>query len=198
MPGVTVQRAPSTAAAAKALLLPENRTASAICSKLCVDLFPGLEVLLEGIEDRSPSGKLARESSPPNYSSFCADWLGEDNYTRFYVLATALDIPVPWTSPALTQRYGLLRMSIPRPDKPPPPSWTGPSVTDRIVAIALPMNRIDRRPSPDVDGNIDMYFVEVRDNRDDGATWAGRLEQAVERVKALGGDAVVLGFWEAY
>lgn len=74
----------STAAAAKSLA--ENLEAkgdAAICAKVCVDMYPGLNMLYEGIQD------------------------GTANQTRFMVMASHRDAPLP---PPTSRKYrGLIR-----------------------------------------------------------------------------------------
>ncbi|KAJ7632407.1 Prephenate dehydratase-domain-containing protein [Roridomyces roridus] len=75
-PSATLEKCTSTAAAAQAVLRTPN--SAAICSKICATVFEGLEVLFEGIQDRSA------------------------NCTRFYVLSTTQD-GVLWAEPTPTR-----------------------------------------------------------------------------------------------
>ncbi|KAJ7684965.1 Prephenate dehydratase-domain-containing protein [Mycena polygramma] len=85
-PSASLEKMASTAAAAEAVLTSSN--AAAICSKLCVTVFDGLELLFEGIQDRN------------------------SNFTRFYVLSAAqnTELPLPPPTPNRPTR-GLVRLS---------------------------------------------------------------------------------------
>jgi prephenate dehydratase len=54
MPNASVEKMASTSGAAQALTSPEYKTSgcAAICSKICAEIFDGLDVLLEGIQDK--------------------------------------------------------------------------------------------------------------------------------------------------
>ncbi|KAG7450413.1 PDT-domain-containing protein [Guyanagaster necrorhizus] len=84
LPHASLKKMPSTSAAAKALL-SSPLTYAAICSKACLTVFDGLELLNEGIQDQ------------------------HSNFTRFYVVAKSSN-----EVPSSTERRGraLLRLSV--------------------------------------------------------------------------------------
>lgn len=65
--------------------------------------------------------------------------------------------------------------------------------------------RIDRRPSLTEVPFDDVYFVEVGDvilpvmsaeaNKSCEAEWLTRVQAGVERIRAVGGQATILGLW---
>ena len=66
LPGVKKESTPSTAGAAEKVSKDEDmRDAAAICSKFCTRLFPGLEVLHEGIQNESRTVIFTHSSSAP-------------------------------------------------------------------------------------------------------------------------------------
>lgn len=117
------------------------------------------------------------------------------NYTRFWLLS---DSPVRPLSGPLTPsepEHTLLRVSPP----PPPPSKL-PDLTALIAKLGLYVTNIDRRPSTQAIPFHDVYFLEVLRNctingEEKERPWAGVVDDAVERVKSLGWDVCVLGYW---
>ncbi|KAJ7721074.1 Prephenate dehydratase-domain-containing protein [Mycena maculata] len=109
------------------------------------------------------------------------------NFTRFFVLSAAEDgelppQPIPVPSPTRC----LLRLSSGKGN-------VGPAITQLLVALAMTVSRLDRRPQLDSEVVFhDIYFAEL-ERRD--ATWPSEIENAIERVRASGGDAHLLGIW---
>ncbi|KAL0951063.1 hypothetical protein HGRIS_007802 [Hohenbuehelia grisea] len=179
LPSAVEIKMSSTAAAAEALLLSEYADAAAICSKLCASLFEGVVVLREGIQDTN------------------------DNYTRFFVIggSDAADLRVP--SPSHFKALVCLQTG-------PSPSGTSeaPSRSDilpLLSALQLPTIRIDRRPprsNAETPGR-DMYFVELQEDghsadKDDvlkEREWSAKVDAALKRVQAAGGEVTLLGTW---
>ncbi|KAK0208255.1 Prephenate dehydratase-domain-containing protein [Desarmillaria ectypa] len=84
LPHASLKKMPSTSAAAKALL-SSPLTCAAICSKACLTVFDGLDMLNEGIQDQ------------------------HSNFTRFYVVAKpSNDVP----SRTERRTRALLRLSV--------------------------------------------------------------------------------------
>jgi prephenate dehydratase len=54
MPNASVDKMASTSGAAQALTSPEYKSSgcAAICSKICTEIFDGLDLLFEGIQDK--------------------------------------------------------------------------------------------------------------------------------------------------
>ncbi|KII93555.1 hypothetical protein PLICRDRAFT_152397 [Plicaturopsis crispa FD-325 SS-3] len=178
IPGAVLEKVPSTAAAAQMLSTPgglDNSTeCAAICSRLCVTVFDGLEVLHEGIQDE------------------------DVNFTRFYLLGwgTIRALPVPRNNSE--PRRALIRIAA----RPLPPS--SPSGVGRILAdLRLSVTRIDRRPSLSKEPFEDVYFIEVQDSkpvaeaRDErrDAEWLEEVEGEVRRIREVGAQAEALGAW---
>ncbi|KAF8592078.1 PDT-domain-containing protein [Ramaria rubella] len=91
VPGATLVRVGSTAGAAK--MLAESGggcTDAAICSRVCAEMYAGLSVLAEGIQD---------------------DTAGQKNVTRFMVLASSADARAGG-SRGVRRRRGLLRVAV--------------------------------------------------------------------------------------
>ncbi|KAJ7940864.1 Prephenate dehydratase-domain-containing protein [Mycena leptocephala] len=150
-PFASLEKVASTAAAAEAVLTSPN--CAAICSRLCIAVFDGLEILFEGIQDRS------------------------SNFTRFYVLTATRDNELPPSPcPVPSQTRCLVRLS--------PRSDLGPAITQLLTALAMNVSRFDRRPQ-----------LEKLERGDSGSPWASDIENGIERVRASGGEAELLGIW---
>jgi prephenate dehydratase len=126
-----------------------------------------------------------------------------ENVTRFYVLAASPNHPLPLALPGPQRKRALLRISY-RDINPACPSFLSKvTITELIAAIGLPIIRFDRRPSLSVEIFQDVYFVELQERQGDEVTmgvdsvdsWSAEVESAVDRVKRLDVDAVVLGTW---
>jgi len=77
LPNASVKKTDSTAAAAEALVKCPNATKSAaICSKVCISMFKGLQLLQEGIQDEQ--SMLAIFMSNMHISNYCC--------SQFYTL----------------------------------------------------------------------------------------------------------------
>jgi prephenate dehydratase len=176
IPNAAVVPTASTAAAARAVAEnTENTWDAAICSKICADVYSGLQVLHEGIQDGEgasfPSVSLLQNGHASFLSLFSA------NQTRFIVLSTNTDAEFSLTKPSKFR--GLIRITA-RPDA---------DVGELIPALKLPIVRIDRRPSPR--SRTMNYFLEVQAH---GAT---NEREWVEKVKSGSQfiNGTVLGVW---
>jgi len=174
----------STAAAAEAVSAEPDGTAdsAAICSKICLQLFPDLEILHEGIQDES------------------------NNATRFYILANHPSSSLPNTRyDGPGERNALIRLEVVQ--KPGAPGALV-AISDLLGALWLPVVRLDRRPSTRIPREQfgSVYFAEViADERSDGvppssqhaglSSWRERVLGAVARVVKSGGSADLLGTW---
>jgi len=186
IPGASVVKMPSTSAAAQALLLPptENRDpfkCAAICSSIVATVFDGLEILREGIQD------------------------AEANFTRFYILSTTLafeHIPPPKDGPP---KHALVRLSSSGMAT-SVDMHSAPTITQLLIALKLSAIRIDRRPSSYPVPFHDVYLVELQQNLKDGDTekglhkviephWISEVKAGLDRVKDIGGEAILLGVW---
>ena len=74
-------------------------------------------------------------------------------------------------------------------------SELGQSLSSLLRALDLPIAKIDRRPSDGLVPFLDFYFLEVRNEHDSrGAVWwSDKVAGGIERVRALGGHAQILG-----
>jgi prephenate dehydratase len=110
------------------------------------------------------------------------------NFTRFYVLTATRDNELPPSPcPVPSQTRCLVRLS-PRGD-------LGPAITQLLTALAMNVSRFDRRPQLESSGPFhDVYFAEL-ERGDSGSPWASDIEDGIERVRASGGEAELLGIW---
>ncbi|KAK1219948.1 prephenate dehydratase [Marasmius sp. AFHP31] len=178
----------STAAAANVVANTPGSTSAAICSKMCLQMFEGLELLEEGIQAEKTI------SDAP-----------QANFTRFYVLAkdSKTTLPVP---PSPTTSQALLRIEFRCRER------NVGDVAAAVNAIELGIARIDRRPALNRNPFNDVYFVELQDSRpllantnggdadEDGigsgkTPWNSRVESAIQCVSAIGGEVKLLGIW---
>ncbi|TDL28498.1 PDT-domain-containing protein [Rickenella mellea] len=180
LPLASVIKTSSTAEAARMLADPTNvdaSTSAAICSKLCADLYPVLDVLQEGIQN------------------------AETNLTRFWFLAWSM-YSLPPSNPQVERHSltALLRIS------PSPSSLLGcPSVgVARVLQLLqMRMARIDRRPALLNPPFTDIYFLEVEeisesDSRDRPRAvqdWKDRIEGKAQSVRSLGYGCISIGIW---
>lgn len=138
------------------------------------------------------------------------------NRTRFYVISHSLESQLPPAFDAPVPKHALVRISL-KPDPSPSNGNASPSsspapIRNRLVHLVmgtllttfgLPARRIDRRPSLSDAPFDDVYLVEleassgVPDEDHPAASEAlwGRVKAGVQRIEALGGEAVILGIW---
>ncbi|KAG8935620.1 hypothetical protein FRC02_007331 [Tulasnella sp. 418] len=139
MPDALLDRTDSTAAAARRVLEKSNGDYAAVCSTICLKLYPGLEALKENIQD------------------------GEDNFTRFIILSPK-DITsiTPFRQPETTHlRTAIFRVSVPSQRRP------GVTIQDILSALQhLTVLRIDRRPSLSTKSFHDAYLITVEYNEE--------------------------------
>ncbi|KAJ6455806.1 Prephenate dehydratase-domain-containing protein [Mycena sanguinolenta] len=164
-PHASLEKMPSTAAAAEAILTSPK--CAAICSKLCATLFNGLEILFEGIQDQN------------------------NNFTRFHVLTLTQDIELPPPAyPAPSQTHCLMRLSARRDV-----TSRAPPINQILAALDLTVSRLDRRPQLNSSFPFcDVYFAEL-EKGEAHSPWNSDVEKAIGRVKALGVEAELLGIW---
>ncbi|GJE87609.1 PDT-domain-containing protein [Phanerochaete sordida] len=201
-PNVTLEKKPSTAAAARTLLEDDEMSlrSAAICSSLCAKIFDGLEVLQRSVQDTNI------------------------NYTRFYVLAYTID-----ARPPVVRRVPQLRRALVRITLPPAQHTEQPAVSDGeddepttpkpahsrslhlimgtlLTTFGVPVIRIDRRPSASGCPFEDTYFIELEDfgtpveppvtgNSPADEAWLKKVRNGVAKVNAVGGLADVIGVW---
>jgi hypothetical protein len=183
IPGASTVKMASTSAAAQALSTSPTKNinpfkSAAICSKMTVTIFDGLETLREGVQD------------------------AEVNFTRFYILSTCLSPKnVPSPKEASPMR-ALVRLSSP-PVMSIPATPPSPPITRLLLAINLLIIRLDRRPSVDPLPFHDVYLVELQQevvsrdsiHQDAGQSWIEEVQAGLQRVKTIGGEATLLGIW---
>ncbi|KAF9265870.1 PDT-domain-containing protein [Marasmius fiardii PR-910] len=169
LPQASTMKMTSTAAAAEAISKSPGSTHAAICSKMCLKMFEGLELLREGIQDEN------------------------SNYTRFYVMAkdvrTVL-LVVSLRARALLRTYCTVGTTAER---------NAVDIANIIKALEIPIARIDRRPAHDGKPFNDVYFIELRDSSyhpENKATgWDEQVDRAMDRVRATGAEVTLLGLW---
>lgn len=100
-----------------------------------------------------------------------------ENYTRFFLLSSC---SLHFTGSQSPKRV-VFRLQ---------PQLQGDGIVPLLLALALPTTKIDRRPSLLPKPFHDVYLIEadVRDEEDVGP--------ALARVRAAGGEIVLLGSWE--
>ena len=217
LPGAVRIKTPSTSAAAQSLLEGEDEElaakSAAICSATCATVFDGLEVLCEGVQNvDSMSARLRvrlRRSANWNHDRTA-------NRTRFYVISYSPESQLPSAFRAPVPKRALVRISLkpaPDPTNGDTPASSGPAPPrNRLVHLVmgtllttfgLPTSRIDRRPSLSDIPFDDVYFVELEASSSvpheehqvaSEALW-DRVKIGLERIKALGGEAAILGVW---
>jgi len=110
------------------------------------------------------------------------------NFTRFFVLTATQDSELP--CPATSQTRCLVRLFSRRDIASPTPA-----IMQLLTALDMTVFRLDRRPqfgSPEP--FHDVYFAELQKG-DSSESWNSDVEQAIERVRASGGEAELLGIW---
>jgi prephenate dehydratase len=178
----------STAAAAEALSKQPDASAdcAVICSKICLQLYPNLELLHEGIQNE------------------------HQNFTRFYILTNCPSSPLPNTRyDGRGECNALIRLELQLQQKAATSQDSlHDTVTDLLAALRLPAIRIDRRPSVKRELFGSVYLVEAIDDEasqpsqrvdeEDArllSPWKERVLDAIARVVARGGRADLLGTW---
>jgi prephenate dehydratase len=189
-------KTPSTAAAVEAVSSSVLGTSAAIGSKLSAQLFDGIELLYEGIQDENCELLFFTDS----LSSCIVDILLIVNFTRFYVIANSRTAELPLFSTEATVSRGLFRIYCPTS------SAKKPQITRVLDALQLQVTRIDRRPRIGAKSFDDIYFVEVEDDeiedssmKSDGngtlTSWTNRLDLAKARIHDADGEVTILGSW---
>jgi prephenate dehydratase len=127
------------------------------------------------------------------------------NFTRFYILSTTLafeHIPPPKDGPP---KHALVRLSSSGMAT-SVDMHSAPTITQLLIALKLSAIRIDRRPSSYPVPFHDVYLVELQQNLKDGNTekglhkviephWISEVKAGLDRVKDIGGEAILLGVW---
>ncbi|KAF7322792.1 Prephenate dehydratase domain-containing protein [Mycena chlorophos] len=102
-PGVVLEKVSSTAGAAETISRDSTRDCAAICSRMCVDVFEGLEMLFESIQDaqnnftrfyllsKSRENQLPPPAAPPTKALL---WISPSGSERITNLLATLDLPV--------------------------------------------------------------------------------------------------------
>jgi hypothetical protein len=81
-----------------------------------------------------------------------------------------------------------------------------PTITQFLIALKISATRLDRRPSTYPVPFHDVYLVELQQDTGDEARtqnmqpstdqpWIVEVQAGLERVKDIGGEAVLLGVW---
>ncbi|EEB90202.1 hypothetical protein MPER_11623 [Moniliophthora perniciosa FA553] len=173
MPHAATEKMSSTAAAAKALLSSPAKHA-AICSKICIKMFEGLEVLHEGIQDE------------------------HSNYTRFYIIARSSKI----RPPVHHLKKALMRIESGSHKANGHSKHPHVNAANLISVLQLRIMRIDRRLAPDGVPFNNVYIVEVEKEPEagpnggsDSPTWKEQVEDAHRRIRENGGEVRLLGLW---
>ncbi|KAI0830701.1 PDT-domain-containing protein [Trametes gibbosa] len=190
LPEIPRVKVPSTSAAAQSVLYcgddsGEPETA-AICSAQCAEMFEGLDILYKDIQNEA------------------------SNTTRFFILANSPDTPLPGGQREHRRQRALVRISNSplqrHADEAPLSNRLLHTVTSTLMTtFGCAALRIDRRPSLTDVPFDDVYFVEVGDvnlpvmsaeaNKSCEAEWLSRVQAGVERIRAVGGEATILGMW---
>ncbi|KAF9532022.1 PDT-domain-containing protein [Crepidotus variabilis] len=112
----------------------------------------------------------------------------KSNFTQFYLLSSsnAYELPPPVSRDL--QRKALIRVVAP-----------ATADTTRILdALKLSTLRISRRPSLEPIPFHSTYFVEVQGDQNSNSTkaeWRAEIETGLSRVKQVGAEGSILGFW---
>lgn len=171
LPEATLVGVASTAGAAK--ILAETKgpcTDAAVCSKICADLYDGLEVLAEGIQDVNCE-YISKFNSDTNRTRSA-------NLTRFMVLGSNREACLPGSKGVIWRR-GLIRVRVGK----------GCAVEPVVRKVGMRVRQLDRRPS--LSGGGDEYFVEVEaEEKVESGEWEERVRGAAEGVQGI-----VLGVW---
>lgn len=176
LPQATTVKTPSTAYAAAALLEVEyGSNSAAICSRMCVNLFEGLDVLFEGVQNE------------------------KTNFTKFWVLATSLDARLPGSKPSSDERSSILKLTslsntpdvlttlsslglfVSRVDRRPS---SGDTPFRDVYFVEVTRTHDDHVTSNE---NYPKEEGEIR--------WRGVVEAAVRRVNCGNWGAGVIGIW---
>ncbi|KAF9473115.1 PDT-domain-containing protein [Pholiota conissans] len=169
LPKAKTVKTKSTAAAAQELLEnPPN--CAAICSSICAQLLPELEILFTAVQNE------------------------RSNFTRFYVIAHSQHESIPRT---LTyEMKALLRISSNSAGILDTPS----NVMSRLISQNILIRRIDRRPSLDSIPFSSIYFLEVYADvqQQPGLSfesWTEEIDAAASKMGVTDRTVSVLGIW---
>lgn len=126
------------------------------------------------------------------------------NFTRFYIVTGNRDLVLPNHEPC--QDRALLRLSTMTTTRAAELNGSPISslaISRLLLVLNMTVIRIDRRPKVNTTAFEDVYFIELQKppvssvtvgtNR--GNPWLSELEEAIARVRNVGGDAVLLGVW---
>jgi len=168
LPGVCLHKMPSTAAAAEAVAESTDHTKAAICSAICVDLFSGLRVLNEGIQNF------------PN------------NFTRFLIIGTPLGVKavIKYEKPGKRSPTALVRLATGENHE--------SNISQILKAFDLPIQKIDRRPRIRYGKFCDEYVAEVSyigSSRWNEKDWRLEVERGLVRVQEIRGIGCLLGIY---
>jgi len=182
----------STALAAKSLLEEfdgTHKTSAAICSAVCITVYPGLEILSRSIQD------------------------GPANQTRFLLLYTRRLDPLPLTKPLDLYLSALIRVQVGAP----PSSQSNldlSGIFQSLVAGSTPVTtlcslsirHVDRRPSLGAIPFHDTLFIELAGGHDGRVVaphqWHSAVTAGVDRVRHylrnfgyIEGEVADIGTW---
>jgi len=168
-PAAILRKTTSTAAAAEALSTDDGRCSAAICSAMCVQMFEGLWGL---------HILITRETKT-------------DNFTRFLVVRRGAGCPTlppaHGGDPRPQSAAALIRLRY---------SWCS-DLAAALGALGLPVRKMDRRAQVPNEKFRDEYVAELVEDGFVGeeGEWRMRVEAGMERVRAKGGQACVLGVY---
>jgi len=177
LPESKTVKTPSTAYAASLLLEDEyGLNSAAICSRICVNLYEGLDMLYEGIQNE------------------------KSNFTNFWVLATSPDALLPGNdsphkryailrlaslsdSPDLLSTLSSLELFVSRVDRRPSPG--------EVPFSDMYFVEVTRSP-----GSYITYEKNYSDPKENGEPrWQDVVDAAVKKINSENWKACVIGVW---
>ncbi|THV04844.1 PDT-domain-containing protein [Dendrothele bispora CBS 962.96] len=166
LPKASKKKMDSTAAAAEALIkCPDATKSAAICSKICVSMFEGLQLLREGIQDE------------------------QINFTRFYVIAKNpyTRIPCPLPSPCV---HALLRITRATTGAPKMTKLFEQLENNMKVTRVDRRPHISGAPFEDV-----YFIEVQRLDDENASSWSHIVDCAASSARSRNMEVAVLGVW---
>ena len=189
LPGAVYVKTKSTAAAARELLDSPSDCA-AICSGICAELFPGLEILFTAIQNE--------RCKHQNFWHISFSYIfTAGNFTRFYALAYSLQTSLPQFLTIAYEMKALLRITPCLKSSLDCPVDVIASLMDQNINIG----RIDRRPSMDNVPFSSVYFMEIHssDLHDRSSqrfqVWSRQVESIASQIGSTSRQIFVAGIW---
>ncbi|KJA29141.1 hypothetical protein HYPSUDRAFT_32500 [Hypholoma sublateritium FD-334 SS-4] len=172
LPEAVSVKTKSTAAAARELLDSPSDCA-AICSGICAELFPGLEILFTSIQNE------------------------RSNFTRFHAIAYSRQASLPHFLTIDYEMKALLRITPCSKSSLECPTDIIAFLLDQNIIIG----RIDRRPFVDSVPFSSVYFMEIRasDLHDRSShrfqAWSQEVESIASKLGTTSRQTHVIGIW---